>query len=126
MPFDGSVAGIEYLVVGFGLVRDHAQLVRLPMVDMNVNHRSKAERLEIGHPVIHIQRYLEIVRVVESLERIELPFEDERQTRHLPGQIQSRDLPQNHNHSVLAVKVFEDWKPLTELVAFMAAVAEIG
>lgn len=75
MSFHSGLAGNEDFVIGLGLIGHHAQLVGLTMIDVDMDHRSKAERLEIRHSVVDVQSELEVIGVVEGLQGIEPSFE---------------------------------------------------
>ena len=83
MSFHSGLAGNEDLVIGLGLVRHHAQLVGLTMIDMDVDHWREAERLEIRHPVVDVEGEFAVVGVVEGLQRIEHTFEHHGEVRGL-------------------------------------------
>src|SRR5699024_6320684 len=101
------------------------QLVRLTVIDMDVNHRCEGKRLEVGHSIVHVQGELEIVRMVERVQRIEPPLEDHWQTGDFERAEQRGSFAQNQDDSVRLVQFFEHRDPLLELIEFRTPVTEV-
>lgn len=126
VPFDRGRSGDEHTVIGFDLIRDHGDLVALTVVEVHVDHRRVAERLEVAHAVVDVERHLRVESEVEVLQRIEPSFEDERKRCRLSQLLERARRSEDDGDPVGPVELFEDGDPLEDLIDLRRAVAEVG
>ena len=126
MTLHRCLARHEDPVVGLGVVARHALLVALAVVDVDVQHPTVDERLEVQRGVVAVEHDLAVEPGVEVRELGERRSREDRQRRLGPQQDRGLLIAHDDPHPVLLVQQVEDGQPLDELVGPRGVVREVG
>ena len=124
MTSDGGLTGDEDLVVGLRLVADHADLVALAVVHVDVDRLLERQRLEVRPAVVDVDDRVEVGPVVQRHEDLVPGHEEHPQGRQPEQRAVRLDVADDHDRRHVRPRL-EDRKPLGQLVELGRAVREV-
>jgi hypothetical protein len=120
-----GLAGHQHPVVGLDLVADHADLVALPVVDVQVQHVPLHERVEVVHRVVDVDGDLEVAVLVQIHQVRKRRGEHAAQPRAREQFGVGLLVPRDDHDRMPGVEQFEHRQPLSELVELARVVGEV-